>query len=157
GRGGGTAISLDELSLVQAAAPADVREEVTVDNGGDLGFTTVGSWPSSRGVPGDYGFNYGSHSPGDGTAVARSRPALPGDDRYEVLASYSAGTNRATNATYVVHHADGVTPVVVDQTARGVPEVRTGEWVSLGTFRFRAGIDGYVELGDAADGVVIAD
>jgi hypothetical protein len=74
-----------------------------------------------------------------------------------VLASYSAGTNRATDATYVVHHADGVTPVKVDQTQHGVPELRTGEWVSLGTFRFEAGIDGYVELSDAADNVVIAD
>ncbi|TCO42579.1 BNR repeat protein [Kribbella antiqua] len=157
GRGGGTTMSLDELSIVAAARPADVREEVTVDNGGDLGFSVVGAWPSSRGVPGYYGFNYASHAKGTGANVATWRPALPGDDSYEVLVSYSAGTNRATDATYVVHHADGVTPVTVDQTQHGVPEVRTGEWVSLGTFRFAAGIDGYVELSDAANNVVIAD
>jgi hypothetical protein len=157
GRGGGTTMSLDELSIVQAAHPADVREEVTVDNGGDLGFSVVGTWPSGRGVPGYYGFNYTSHAKGTGANVARWRPALPGSDRYEVLASYSTGTNRATDATYVVHHADGVTPVKVDQTQHGVPELRTGEWVSLGIFRFEAGIDGYVELSDAANNVVIAD
>ncbi|WP_350274967.1 exo-alpha-sialidase [Kribbella sp. HUAS MG21] len=157
GRGGGTTMSLDELSMVRSAHSPDVREEVTVDNGGDLGFSVVGTWPSSRGVPGYYGFNYTSHAKGTGANVARWRPALPGGDRYEVLASFSAGTNRATDATYVVHHADGVTPVAVDQTQRGVPELRTGEWVSLGTFRFEAGIDGYVELSDAASNVVIAD
>jgi BNR repeat-like domain len=157
GRGGGTAISLDELSLVQAASPPDIREEVTVDNGGGLGFEVHGSWPSSRGVPGYYGFNYLTHSRGSGANVARWRPAIPGDDRYEVLVSYAADPNRATNATYVVHHGEGSTPVAVNQKLHGVPEVRTGEWVSLGIFPFRAGLDGYVELSDAADGVVIAD
>ncbi|TCC34649.1 exo-alpha-sialidase [Kribbella sindirgiensis] len=157
GRGGGTTMSLDELSMVQSVHAPDVREEVTVDNGGDLGFSVVGTWPSSRGVPGYYGFNYVSHAKGTGANVAQWRPALPGGDRYEVLASYSATTNRATDATYVVHHADGVTPVTVDQTKNGVPEVRTGEWVSLGVFRFAAGLDGYVELSDAANNVVVAD
>ncbi|GAA4636706.1 hypothetical protein GCM10023196_087520 [Actinoallomurus vinaceus] len=156
GRGGGTAISLDELGLIEAPHPADVREEVTVDNGG-LGFDTTGTWKSSRGSAGYYGYNYLAHDPGDGTSVARFRPAIPGDDRYEVLASYSADKNRATNATYVVHHADGTTSVAVDQKAHGVPDVRTGEWVSLGVFPFRGGIDGYVELSDKADGAVIAD
>ncbi|MEV6159950.1 exo-alpha-sialidase [Nonomuraea sp. NPDC052129] len=156
GRGGGTAISLDQLSLVQAAAAPDVREEVTVDNGG-LGFDATGTWPSSRGVTGYYGFNYLTHARGTGANVARWRPALPGDDRYEVLVSYAADPNRATNATYVVHHAEGATPVAVNQRVRGVPDVRMGEWTSVGTFSFKAGIDGYVELSDAADGVVIAD
>src|SRR5262249_51074315 len=98
GRGGGTAISFDELSLVRAASPADVREDVTVDNGGDLGFQTVGTWGSSRGAPGYYGFNYLTHARGTGANLARWRPALPGDDRYEVLVAYSADPNRATNA-----------------------------------------------------------
>jgi hypothetical protein len=142
---------------VQATHSPDVREEVTVDNGGGLGFALVGSWPSSRGIAGYYGFNYVSHARGTGGNVARWRPALPGDDRYEVLVSYSATTNRATNATYTVHHAEGATAAAVNQQVRGVPEIRTGEWVSLGTFPFRGGLDGYVELSDAADGVVIAD
>jgi hypothetical protein len=89
--------------------------------------------------------------------VVRWRPARPGDDRYEVLVSYSAASNRATDAPYTVHHAEGTTAVAVNQQARGVPDVRTGKWFSLGTFPFRGGIDGYVELSDAADGVVVAD
>lgn len=157
GRGGGTAISVDELSLVRAAAPADVRDDVTVDNG-ELGFQVVsGSWPSSRGVPGYYGFNYLSHGPGTGASAVSWRPALPGDGRYEVLVSYSAGTNRATNATYTVHHDGGSTPIAVNQQVAGAPEPRSGEWASLGVFPFRGGIDGHVILTDAADKTVIAD
>ncbi|MEU6782711.1 exo-alpha-sialidase [Nonomuraea angiospora] len=156
GRGGGTAISLDQLSLVRGSAAPDVREEVTVDNGG-LGFETTGTWPSSRGVSGYYGFNYLTHTRGTGAGTARWRPALPGEDRYEVLVSYAADPNRATNAPYVVHHAAGATPVAVNQQVRGVPDPRMGEWTSLGTFSFRAGLEGYVELSDAANGVVIAD
>jgi hypothetical protein len=157
GRGGGTAVSLDELSLVRAPHPADVNEDITVDNG-ELGFGIVsGSWPSSRGVPGYFGFNYLSHGPGTGSSAVSWRPALTGDDRYEVLVSYAAGTNRATNATYTVHHADGSTPVAVNQQVAGAAEPRGGEWTSLGVFPFRGGIDGQVVLTDAADRTVIAD
>ncbi|MEV0273876.1 exo-alpha-sialidase [Hamadaea sp. NPDC050747] len=156
GRGGGTAVSLDQLSLVEAAHAPDVREDFAVDNGG-LGFATTGSWPSSRGVFGYYGFNYLTHAKGTGANSARWRPALPGDDRYEVLISYAADPNRASNAPYTVHHAEGASTVTVNQKLHGVADVRMGEWVSLGTFPLRAGLDGYVELTDAADGVVIAD
>lgn len=157
GRGGGQLISLDEMSLVEAPSSADVREDIAIDNG-EQGFQVAsGTWPGGTGVAGYYGSNYLSHAAGDGSAVVRWRPALPGDDRYEVRASYSAASNRATDATYVVHHADGATPVAVDQRVRGVAGSRGGEWTSLGVFTFRAGTGGFVELTDAADGVVIAD
>ncbi|GAA3595017.1 hypothetical protein GCM10022419_092870 [Nonomuraea rosea] len=157
GRGGGLSISLDELSLIQAPARADVNEDVTVDNGA-LGYTVLsGAWPSGTGVAGFYGGNYASHPPGDGTAAVRWRPALPAQARYEVKVSYTAASNRSRAAAYVVRHAEGSTRVTVDQTARGVPGTRGGEWVSLGTFAFGAGIEGAVELSDAADGHVVAD
>ena len=54
-------------------------------------------------------------------------------------------------------HATGTTTVPVSQRNRGVTDVRTGEWASLGTFTFKAGLTGYVELSDNADGYVIAD
>jgi len=157
GRGGGQLISLDELSLIEAPSPADVREDITIDNG-EQGFGVVaGTWPGGTGVAGYYGSNYLSHAAGDGTSTVRWRPAIPGDDRYEVRVSYTAASNRATNATYLVHHADGSTPVTINQRVRGAAAPRGGEWVSLGTFPFRAGVEGRVELTDAADGVVIAD
>ena len=56
-----------------------------------------------------------------------------------------------------MHHAAGTTTVTVNQRVRGVPDPRTGEWVSLGTFTLGSGIDSFVELSDNADGYVIAD
>lgn len=156
GRGGGTAISLDRLSLITAPAKPDLREEITVDNDG-LGFESVGTWNSARSIPGHYGFNYLTHAKGTGTNLARWRPAIPGDGRYEVLVSYTADPNRASNAKYAVRHATGTTTVTVNQRVRATPDNRTGEWLSIGIFTFKAGLGGYVQLTDAADGFVIAD
>lgn len=157
GRGGGQLISVDELSVVTTRTRPDVREEITIDTG-ELGYQAVsGTWKSSTGVAGYYGSNYLTHVAGPGDAVARYRPAIPGDDSYEVLVSYTADPNRTAAAPYTVHHADGATTVLVNQKVRGVPETRGGEWVSIGTFPFRAGLDGYVELTNAPVGVVIAD
>ena len=156
GRGGGTRVSLDELTLTSGPG-ADVREEVTIDNG-EKGFETVaGSWSGGTGVAGYYGSNYLSRAPGTGTNAVRWRPALPGDGPYEVLVSYAAASNRATDAPYTVVHAAGTEVVRVDQTVRGAPESRGGEWVSLGVFRFAAGIGGSVSLSDVASGYVVAD
>ncbi|TDD59472.1 hypothetical protein E1263_14920 [Kribbella antibiotica] len=156
GRGSGKAMSFEHLSLVTAPAKPDVREEITVDNDG-LGFEVVGDWNSARSIAGYYGFNYLTHPKGTGANLVRFRPALPGDGRYEVLVSYTADPNRASNAKYAVHHATGTTTVTVNQRLRATPDDRTGEWKSLGVFTFKAGIAGYVQLTDAADGFVIAD
>ena len=130
---------------------------MTIDNGGQ-GFENVsGTWAAGTGVTGYYGANYLSRAAGTGGSVVRWRPALPGDGRYEVQVSYAAASNRATNAPYTVHHAEGTDIVLVNQKLRGTPESRGGEWVSLGVFTFAAGISGSVELSDNANGFVIAD
>ncbi|MFK4082822.1 exo-alpha-sialidase [Kribbella sp. NPDC020789] len=156
GRGGGSAVSFDRLTLVTAPTKPDLREEVTVDNDG-LGFELVGDWNSGRSIPGYYGFSYLTHPKGTGANLARFRPALPGDGKYEVLVSYTADPNRASNAKYAVRHATGTTTVTVNQRIQATPDDRTGEWKSLGIFTFKAGTTGYVQLTDAADGYVIAD
>jgi hypothetical protein len=157
GRGGGQLVSVNTLSLVRAPFPADVRDEVTVDNTG-LGYTVVsGTWAAGTGVAGYYGSNYSSHAAGTGTSVVRWRPALLGDGQYEVRVSYTPASNRATNAPYTVNHAGGPTVVRIDQTVAGTPDPRGGTWVSLGVFPFAAGIDGSVELSDDANGFVVAD
>ncbi|MDJ0863505.1 MAG: RHS repeat-associated core domain-containing protein [Gammaproteobacteria bacterium] len=87
----------------------------------------------------------------DGAApnTATWTPALTAPGAYRVYARWTAHPNRASNATYTVHHAGGATPVTVNQ------QQSTGEWVLLGSFDF---IPGHrVALTDQADGVVIAD
>jgi hypothetical protein len=157
GRGGGQSLSVDSLSLVRAPASADVRDEVIVDNAG-LGYQVVsGTWSAGTSVAGYYGSNYVSHAAGTGTSLVRWRPALGGDGGYDVQVSYTAFSNRATNARYTLHHAEGDTVVTVNQRVAGVPDPRGGTWLSLGVFPFLAGIDGWIELDDNADGFVVAD
>jgi hypothetical protein len=83
---------------------------------------------------------------------ARHRRPASRPSKYLVHAHYVAAFDRATAASYTVHHAGGQTTVEVDQTAGEL-----GEWVDLGTFRFEAGTLHQVTLGDAPDEAVIAD
>ncbi len=87
-----------------------------------------------------------------GSASANSvtwDPALAGPAQYEVYAKWTAHANRATDATYTVHHAAGASSVTVNQQTNG------GIWNLLGTFD----LDGAstVVLADEADGIVVAD
>ncbi len=58
---------------------------------------------------------------------------LPETGDYEVLVSYSAGTNRATNTPVTIRHAEGETTVTIDQSK---PAPRHGSFASVGTFPF---------------------
>src|SRR5207245_9581072 len=71
--------------------------------------------------------------------------------RYEVFARWSAGPNRASNATYQVNSNAGTGNVSVNQKVNG------GSWQSLGSFDFQPGKGQSVVLTDKADGVVAAD
>jgi hypothetical protein len=157
GRGGGTLVSLDALSLVDAPWPADVSDEVVVDND-ELGYATVrgAAWPAGTGVAGYRGGNYRSVPAGTGERAVGWRLVVPRDGEYEVQVSHTAHTNRASNAPFTITHAGGTSVVRVDQRVAGTPEPRGGSWVSLGRYRFAEGLTG-IELSNDADGTVVAD
>ncbi len=77
-------------------------------------------------------------------------PDIPATREYAVYAYWSAGANRPADATYVVHHAGGVSPVVVDQKGLG------GQWNLLGTYTFNPASDHRIELA-LASGRTVAD
>ncbi|MEU9347756.1 exo-alpha-sialidase [Streptomyces sp. NPDC048278] len=158
GRGGGTRLGLDSLSLIEAPGSADVRAEVVVDND-RLGFAVVsGSWPTATADPGYWSGNYRTAPAGSGERKVRWQPAVPQDGRYEIQVSYPPAAARASNAPYTVVDTDGTTTTVrVDQRAAGTTDPRGGIWVSLGEFRLRAGLGTSVGLTNEADGVVAAD
>ncbi|MGC4938102.1 exo-alpha-sialidase [Kribbella sp. DT2] len=157
GRGGGSLISLDALSLITARGTADVRNEVIVDND-ELGYSTVAgaAWSAATGVAGYRGGNYRSVPAGTGLRSVRWTLVVPREDEYEVQVSYTMHENRASNAPYKITHARGTTMVPVNQRLAGTTEPRGGSWASLGTFRFREGLTS-IDLSDAGNGFVIAD
>jgi BNR repeat protein len=159
GRGGGTTLGFDELNLVTARGAADVRNEVLVDDD-DLGYLEhSGVWNAATGVAGYWGSGYTTRPASTGDNVVRFRLVVPDDGNYLVQASYAAHTNRASNAPYYVKHATGTTLVRIDQRVAGTADVRSGQWVSLGTFRFAGGLaEGTtVSQSDDANGYVVAD
>lgn len=90
-----------------------------------------------------------------GTATATYRPALGLAGYYDVYIWYPQGSNRATNAPWLISYSGGSTNVAVDQTANG------GGWRLLAAARpFATGTAGYVQLSNDtgySGKVVLAD
>jgi hypothetical protein len=117
--------------------------EAVVD---DQQATFIGTWSAGASTP------YFSNSAGAGvkyqtavgaateTATARFMPTLTAEGFYPVYAWALDGGNRAPDQTYRVVHSGGTTEVKIDHT-------RVGKgWVYLGTYHFRAGSGGGVEI-----------
>lgn len=100
----------------------------------------------------DYRF---ASSANGGTATATYRPAFGLAGYYDIYIWYPQGSNRATNAPWLVAHSGGSTNIAVDQTANG------GGWRLLAAARpFESGTNGFVQLSNdtgASGKVVLAD
>ncbi|XAM00099.1 fibronectin type III domain-containing protein [Phycisphaeraceae bacterium D3-23] len=114
-------------------------------------YTETGSWSTS----GSTGYNGGTYRFEDVGLNATATWAFnaPAAGTYEVQVQYRAGTNRATNARYVVSTAAGPQAVFIDQSQNNLT------WVSLGTFSLAAGTNTITldAQGSSGGSVVIAD
>jgi N-acetylmuramoyl-L-alanine amidase len=138
------------LAVLPAATPS-FAAELIVDNS-DGSVQVKGAWTSTATTAGFYGANYLFRTPGDGSSsVTWPFPSGAAAGRYAVYAQWSAGPNRASNATYQVSSAAGPSSVSVNQKTNG------GGWQQLGTFDFSPNKSQGVALTDKADGVVVAD
>lgn len=138
----GTVIA-DGVRLVPTSA--GTPREMIVDNT-QAAFSA--GWTPSTFVKDYWGQSYAHAAPGTGSATAKWGVAsLVG--RYKVYASWTAGANRARNATYTVKHAGLNAESVVNQQTNG------GRWVLLGEYAFNGPVE--VVLTNRADGQVIAD
>jgi hypothetical protein len=128
------------------ARDPDAPEQLVDELGGDF-------WHSTTLRASAVGCGYGRHAywaqsttdPAAGP-VARWQPSLPVEAAYDVfvhIPACPAKRGPVTEARYVVQHRDGAVEVAVNQ------EAQTG-WVHLGRFPFRAGADGFVQLGALA-------
>lgn len=122
-------------------------------NNGDPGTSYTGTWNA-----GTYGSGYNNDylfadCASTATAVYKWTPAVQTTALYDVYCWYTNGSNRASDASYKIYHADGSVTVAINQQANG------GQWVLLASgLRFAAGTAGYVTLDNKATGnVVIAD
>lgn len=142
----------DSVNVIgQSGIPNDLAGGITIDNGA-AGYSETGSWTTSNAF-GYYG-TAGRYAPsGTGSVKATWTPNLTSTRNYEVFAWWVAGTNRATNSTFQITHANGTTNKAVNQSING------GKWNSLGTYSFNSGTAGKIVLTDLAEAgkFVIAD
>ncbi len=141
------------LLLVSACHGQTVVIDNDNANNTDGVFAVIsGTWSTGTSAPGHWANDYRYTAAGGALSAVEWRPDLPAAEEYEVSVYYPEGSNRTPDAPFTIYHADGDTTVFVDQRTNG------GQWLSLGTYVFAAGTDGYVTLDDdASTGAVIAD
>ncbi|MFN7141815.1 MAG: carboxypeptidase regulatory-like domain-containing protein, partial [Limisphaerales bacterium] len=113
----------------------------------------TGSWSTGTIATDKYGDDYRFRSQGSGANHLEYRPTILSNGTYAVYAWYPQGSNRATNAPYVINFDGGSATIRVDQRTNG------GKWNLLGEFNFKAGTNGYVRITDGftGGGSVMAD
>ncbi|MCC6670861.1 MAG: N-acetylmuramoyl-L-alanine amidase [Planctomycetes bacterium] len=129
-------------------------ERIVNDDQGAPGYTETGTWAQGAGSGwSGSGYRYAFTSPLR-DAVATFQVAVPRDGHYGVQAFWSAGTNRAADARFTIHHSGGSTEVRVDQTRDD------RRWVWLGEYWFTQAQGARVSLdnqGAVSGRVVVAD
>jgi N-acetylmuramoyl-L-alanine amidase len=141
--------------VVACRERGEITREGFADNDqGAPRYSETGLWSTSASM-GYGGLSYRFATTGfTPTATATWDLVVPAEGNYPVYVFYRAGTNRAFDARFAVHHTGGVTVVPVDQTTDNVT------WVYLGTFRFTPARGARVVLDNQstlAGRVVIAD
>ncbi len=116
----------------------------------------IGSWKPSQHSKRYIGDGYLHDENMDkGSKTLTFTPKFPKPGTYEVRLAYAANINRSSNVPVTILHADGEDTIFVDQRITPNPD---GHFVSLGTFRFERGSQGYVMISnDNTDGHVIVD
>lgn len=113
-----------------------------------------GTWTASRHTRPFVGDSYLYSAGGAGQRVVFT-VEVPQDGIYQVLASYTPGSNRTVNAAYQIHSQEGVKTVLVNQQQRPAGPFC---FQPLGEFSLSAGKVTIVVSGEANQkGVVIAD
>ncbi len=90
-------------------------------------------------------FTFSTTDPGQSSNWATYRPDILYSGMYEVqvYAPYcDTGQSETSGARYEVHHANGISTVVVSH------EANVGLWMNLGTYELRADDSGYIYLSD---------
>lgn len=116
-------------------------------------YSIFGGWTLSNSNDGFYNMNYyaiaSAASVGLASTIWRPHQPLSGD--YEISVSWATASNRATNATYLIHHQYAISTVTINQRING------GKWNILGTYSFNLNTDAKIILTNQANGFVISD
>lgn len=123
----------------------------------EMAATLSGTWQYSTHTPPYVGLGYlHDQKSNKGKSSVTYTPDIPNAGLYEVRMSHCYNSRRSTNTPVTIHHADGEVTARVNQ--QDIPP-HDKLFRSLGTFRFAAGKQGWVQISTkGTDGkYVIAD
>ena len=143
----GEVLSADAVKFVWTGAG---YAEYIINNRDTANTSMTGSWlTGSFPTPweDDYHFAYA----GDGSSTFSFFMDMPESGIYEVYSWWVSGTNRATNARYLVQSSEGVDEVFMNQRQNG------SNWNLLGSWFFEEASEGKVTIDNSGDGIVMAD
>ena len=129
--------------ILFACVPATLlaQSDVTLDN---TEASFEGEWLTGASARDRFGSDYRhTLTVKDQTSTAKAvfRPNLRAAGKYDVAVMYPQGTNRSTNAPYVIFYKGGAVTNRVNQQTEG------GSWVTIARgLDFDSGTKGYVEL-----------
>jgi predicted outer membrane repeat protein len=137
-------VSADAVRFVpfQPALDPGAGDDIIVDVA-DTGFTSTGNWMPSNAVDAYNGNSLFNTAQG---ATATFTPNLMEEGKYEVYVHHSTVQgngkvlSRDPNASYTVNHANGSSQTFINQN------FRPNDWLFLGAFDFKKGIEGSVIL-----------
>ena len=119
-----------------APGPIDiVIEDDASANGPDADFQSSSSWISSSATPGHSGSGYQYRTTGASSDVASFRVHLDAAKTVVVEAWWTAGSNRASSAPFLIYDASGTHL----GTSYANQQTNGGQWVELGTYNMTAG------------------
>ncbi|MCI0746758.1 MAG: family 10 glycosylhydrolase [Verrucomicrobia subdivision 3 bacterium] len=131
--------------------PLGVVSDIIVDN---PEASVAGTWSTGTSATDKYGVNYRFKGQGSGSGYLRFTPNILRTGQYAIFEWHSEGSNRTTNAQYVVTCTGGAATRYVNQQING------GQWNLLGSFPF-GGWGDCVDITDrfseSGSTVVIAD
>ncbi len=116
----------------KAAYTPSASVSLVVDNT-NTGFSASSNWWTSTSTAGYYGSNYHCRGTASVSDAATWTVNIPSTGTWQVYAWWTAGTNRAASAPYIVSRSGGTTTVNVNQQING------GKWNLLGSFSLVAG------------------
>jgi hypothetical protein len=141
-----------EEGLYAARWPLYVDRHVLADNRDPRRAARTGSWGRTSEILGFNGLDYEQAEPAGDAAGFAWTLEVPESGTYRVLACWTEGEFRATNARYAISSGgQQLAEAELNQRDRG------GQWVELARVPLAAGTSCLVELTNRADGVVVAD
>jgi hypothetical protein len=129
---------------------ADDSLELIVDNQASR---PTGTWMNGK-TRGFYGGDYIWKGKGTGANYVKFVPVIPIAGEYEVYEWHVGGTNRASDAPYIISYNGGTQTILVNQQING------SKWNLLGKFNFTQGSSGEIRITDGismAGQMVMAD